>query len=102
VQTGQKVNSQPNVQVFVQNYTILQYIVVHDAHDVNENQVNFLMQLTTCLLEFSRWSYYQNIEDCTEVQQPCGNNSRAWRPFHISSFCFLFRVYTYLEGLLLV
>jgi hypothetical protein len=102
VQTDQKVNSQPNVQVFVQNCTILQYLVVHAAYDVNEHQVNFLMQLTACLLEFPRWSYCQNIEDCTEVQQPRGNNSRAWRPFHISSFRFLLRVFTYLGGLLLV
>jgi hypothetical protein len=71
-------------------------------HDVNEHQVKFPMQLTTCLLEFPRWSYCQNIEDCAKVQQPRGNNSRAWRPFHISSFRFLFRVFTYLGGLLLV
>jgi hypothetical protein len=54
VQTDQKVNSQPNVQVFVQNCTILQYLVVHAAYDVNEHQVNFLIQLTACLLEFPR------------------------------------------------
>jgi hypothetical protein len=102
VQTGQKVHSQHNVQVYVQNCTILQYLVVHAAHDVNGHQFNFPMQLTVCLLEFPRWSYCQNIEDCAEVQQPRGNKSRAWRPFHISTFHFLFRVFTYLGGLLLV
>jgi hypothetical protein len=102
VQAGQKVNSQPNVQVSMQNCTTLQDHVVHAAHAMNEHQVKFPMQLTACLLEFPRWSYCQNIEDCAEVQQPRGNNSRAWRPFHISSFHFLFRVFTYLGGLLLV
>jgi hypothetical protein len=60
VQTGQKVNNQPNVQVSVQNCTTLHYLVVHVAHSMNGHQVNFPMQLTACILEFPRWSYCQN------------------------------------------
>ena len=55
--TGQQVNSLPDVQVPMENCTILQYLVVHDAHGVKAYQVNFSTQQTTRQLEFPRWSY---------------------------------------------
>jgi hypothetical protein len=82
VQTGQSVNSLPNVQVPVQNCTILQCFIVHATRSVKVHQANFPTHPTTHLLEFPRWSYCQNTEDCAEDQQSHGNSSGAWRPFH--------------------
>lgn len=76
----------------MQNCTILHYFVVHAAHGVKAYQVNFPTQLTAHLLDFPRWSYWQNTEDCAEYQQPRGNNSEpiSWRPFHIVYLIFFF------------
>jgi hypothetical protein len=82
VQAGQSA-SQPNVQVPVQNCTIIQYSVVHAAHGVNMHQVRFPTHPTTHHLKFPRWSYYQNTKDYAEYQQSRGNSSGVWRPFHI-------------------
>jgi hypothetical protein len=41
VQTGQKINIQPNVQVPVQNCIILQYFVKHTMHRVKVYQIIF-------------------------------------------------------------
>jgi hypothetical protein len=73
VQTGQKINSQPNVQVPMQNCIILQYFVMHTMHCVEGYQVMFPTHLVPCHLDVPSWSYDQNIEDQSEAQKTCGN-----------------------------
>jgi hypothetical protein len=73
VQTGQKINSQPNVQVPVQNCIILQYFVKHTIHSVKVYHIIFPMHLVPLHLDISSWSYDQNIEDHLEDQKTCGN-----------------------------
>jgi hypothetical protein len=83
--TGQQVNSLPDVEVPMQNYTILQYFVVHAAHGVKAYQVNFPTQEMSRQLEFPTWSYCQNTEDCTKDQQPYENSPGIHfvEPFHM-------------------
>jgi hypothetical protein len=59
----------------MKNCTNLEGFVVHATHDVKAYQVNFQIQQTARHLNFPRWSYCQNIEECTEDQQPRGNRS---------------------------
>jgi hypothetical protein len=74
VKTGQKVNSLPDVQLPMQNCINVQCFVVHAAHGLKAYQVNFPMQPMTHHLDFPRWSYCQNTEDCAEDQQSRGNS----------------------------
>ena len=92
MKTGQKVNSLPDVQLPMQNCTNVQCFVVDAAHGLKAYQVYFPTQPTAHLLDFPRWSYWQNTEDCTEDQWPRGNNSEliSWRPFRIVYIIFFF------------
>jgi hypothetical protein len=73
VHTGQKINSQPNVQVPVQYCIIIQYFVKHTMHGVKGYQIIFLTHLVSCHLDIPSWSYDQNIEDHSEDYKTCGN-----------------------------
>jgi hypothetical protein len=73
VHTGQKINSQSNVQVPVQKYIILQYFVMHTMHGVKVYQIIFPTHLVPHHLDIPISSYDQNIEDHSEAQKTCGN-----------------------------
>jgi hypothetical protein len=73
VQTGQKINSQLNVQVPVQNCIIIQYFVNHTMHGVKGYQIIFPTHLVPCHLDIPSWSYDQNIDDHSEDQKMCRN-----------------------------
>jgi hypothetical protein len=51
MQTGQKINSQPNVQVPVENCIILQYFVMHTMHVVKDYQIIFPTHPVSCHLD---------------------------------------------------
>ena len=78
--------------------------MVHAIHGVKPYQVSFPTQPTAHHLDFPRWSYCQNTEDCAEDQQPRGNYLET----HFVEACshslhfLFFRVYTFLGGLFLV
>jgi hypothetical protein len=72
-QTGQKINSQLNVQVPVQNCIILQYFMNHTMHGVKGYQIIFRTHLDPCHLDIPSWIYDQNIEDHSEDQKTRGN-----------------------------
>ena len=84
--TGQQVNSLHKVQVPVQNCINSQYIMKQAAHGVKEDQVSFPTHPAMRHLEFSRRSYGQNIEGCSEVKQSRGISSGVLleRSFHTS------------------
>jgi hypothetical protein len=73
VQTGQKINSQPNVQFPMQNCIILQYFVKHTMHGVKGYQIIFPTHLVPHHLDIPSWIYDQNIEDHSEDQKTCEN-----------------------------
>jgi hypothetical protein len=73
VQTSQKINSQPNVQVPVQKCIILQYFVMHTMYGVKGYQIIFPIHLVPRHLDVPRWSYDQNIKDHSEAQKTGGN-----------------------------
>jgi hypothetical protein len=83
VHTGQSVNSQPDVQVPMQNCTNIQYFMVHAARSVKVHQVNFPMHLTARHLEFPRWSYCQNTKDCQKTNNHAETHQERGGPFHI-------------------
>jgi hypothetical protein len=58
----------------MQNCINVQCFVVHAAYGLKAYQVNFPTQPTTHHLDFPRWSYCQNTEDCAEDQQSHRNS----------------------------
>jgi hypothetical protein len=69
VQTGQKIDSQPNVQVPVQNCIILQYFMKHTMHDVKGYQIIFPTHMVPRHLDVPSWSYDQNLKTTQKTRR---------------------------------